>query len=315
MIYDEFCKNVKIIVKMLNGAGVTVSMHTVEKKNGVIRTGIVLRTENQEVAPTIYLEQYYEEYKKGRGLVEIAKEIVATFESSQITLDMQVGDILMLEKAKDRICFRLMNYKANEDILKGIPHIPYLDLAIYFVLEMAREKDEIATVTVTNEMMKKWGITTDALYSLSIQNTKSLYPVTIKSMGSIFLEMAEAAFEGELGDMQRFDEQELQDVGHGMLVISNESAINGASAMLFNNIFEDLAEKEQADLYILPSSIHELIVVAKKEEMDAEALRNMVVEVNETQVAREERLSNNVYLFERETNQLTALFEEEYSYV
>ena len=90
-----------------------------------------------------------------------------------------------------------------------------------------------------------------------------------------------------------------------MYVLSNKSKLNGSGCLFYHNLLHNLCEKLECDLYILPSSIHEVILIPAYDHDSYDELTSMVKEVNSTQLSKEEILSDHVYFYSRETGQIS----------
>ncbi len=90
-----------------------------------------------------------------------------------------------------------------------------------------------------------------------------------------------------------------------MFILTNESRLNGATCMLYENVLDKFANEIKSDLYILPSSIHEVIILPKKEWYKKSDLESMINEVNTDNLSVDEILSDRVYMFERKNGILT----------
>ncbi len=171
---------------------------------------------------------------------------------------------------------------------------------IYKVI-VGNNADGTATITIRNEHMAHWGVEADQIHELAMANTKEILPVTIQSMNEVMREIF--AKDGMDEEMMNIMFEEMP-ADKQMYIISNKSKINGAASMFYEDALSGLCEKLGTDLYILPSSVHEVIAVSS-EMGTPEELSQMVREVNGSQVAPEEQLSDHVYKFEAATKTLS----------
>ena len=95
----------------------------------------------------------------------------------------------------------------------------------------------------------------------------------------------------------------MPDIPDTMFVLTNDTKVNGAAAILNDDIRQEIAEKV-GDFYMLPSSIHETLIIPKDAGMEFKELEQMVQEVNQTQVAPGERLSDHVYEYDAKEHEL-----------
>ncbi len=297
LAYEDFLFSVKQEAMAYLGEDYQIELKHVLKNNGVMLDGLLIRKYNQTVSPSIYLNQYYEQYKEGRDFLEILEEILGTYEASQ-SESIQIGLNLKYEfdQMKNIITYRLINYEKNKYLLKKIPHLRFLDLAVTFHCIVRNDEDGIGTVRITEEHQQSWGISVDELWKLASENTRRLFPSVIRPMEDIVSDL-----------MSHSNQEELEFKAHSsnMFVLTNTKGINGATCLLYSGVLEEFAEKLDCDFYILPSSIHEVILVpqVKNETVDflnaKSRLEEMVREINETQVAVEELLSDSVYEYSK----------------
>lgn len=88
-----------------------------------------------------------------------------------------------------------------------------------------------------------------------------------------------------------------------MFVITNTKNINGAAAILYDDVLHELANNLESDLYLIPSSIHDIVAIPA--EGDPDELSGMVADINKTQVCTQERLSDNVYFYNRKDGKVS----------
>lgn len=329
MNFDKFIEEIKQMVKEYLGEAVRVEDKTVLKNNGVKLTGIVIMEGKQNCIPNIYLNGYYEQFKEGRCLFDIVYEIAKYYEEHKIEKQINMNSFSDFEQVKDAICFRLINYEKNEELLKQIPHIPYLDLAIVFFCIVNNECIGNGSILIKNEHLKKWQVDLKCVQSYAFCNTKKIFKGRIKPMEDVICEMMkkkmimeiERSIEEQMDSRVKITEEMVEPIiqemmckvyseakGPKMYVASNESKNFGAAAILYDSFLADFANKTQSDYYILPSSIHEVILVpVGNEEDEVLQLKRMVCEVNHTELDMEEILSDSIYLFKRSSGIITKI--------
>ena len=298
LAYEDFLISVKEEVMTYLGDEYQIEQKQVLKNNGIMLDGLLIRKNNQMVSPSIYLNHYYEQYNEGRDFHEIVEEILESYEASQEE-SIQIGLNLKFEfeQMKSKITYRIVNYEKNKHLLKKVPHLRILDLAVTFHCIVRNDEDGIGTVRVSLEHQQNWEISVKTLWELASSNTKRLFPAVIRPMEEIVSDLLQQ------NCLDREDElKELSSPNpSNMYVLTNNRGINGATCLLYPGVLEDFATKLDCDFYILPSSIHEVILVpkVKTDTMDfldaKQRLEGMVREINETQVAVEEVLSDTVY--------------------
>ena len=289
---EVFAGTVKSAMEAVYGSECKVDVHKVVKNNGLHLTGITIRNRESNMAPTIYLDGYFADYKDGRTMENICKEIVQVYEKNKVQKDFSLEkQITDFENVKDKICFKLVNREKNAELLADAPYVEYQDLAVIFYVLVSKDKSGTASITVRNSLMDMWGVDADMLYHLAKKNTQRLFrgkvlPI-MKVMEEIIGDSADAFFDMDVHNDSVFP----------MYVATNVLKMNGACILLYDGVLEKFAKKIGGDFYILPSSVHEVLFVPANKDMDARYLIQMVREVNATQVLSDEVLSDNVYMY------------------
>ncbi len=308
MEFTNFKALVRDEVAKRTGEQYVVRINEVMKNNGVVLSGITMMQDDSNISPTIYLNDFYQAYESGRTtLKNIIEEVVATYERNKVNRSVDMRFFMDYESVKHRIIFKLIHAERNEALLEDVPHIRFLDLAIVFQCLVSEEAFGNATILIHRAHARVWDKTEEDLYKQALVNTPKLQRYDIKNMRDILCEIMLREYEGE---DEAFDReaclQELPD-SVPMYVLSNRARVQGASCMLYPELLKDFAQAIRNDFYILPSSVHEVILLPAQGNEDSEALKNMVREVNETQVEREEVLSDSVYYFDRKNSELYLL--------
>lgn len=269
--------------------------------------GLALRPERisgRVASPCVYINNLYETYREtGKSLdailTQTAKVLVDSLNDSQKIVG-QMEDAL--KNYKEKVTFKLINYEQNKECLADRPHRRYLDLAVVYGVAVLAGEDCSGSAVVSNSLMESLGTTEEELFQLAKENTRNLNSPRVSTMFDMLSGLARKC-EFEIPP-------ELPDDSE-MYVITNEKSINGATSIFYEDLLHDLAEKLQDDLYILPSSIHEVIVIPSNGH-DLEELTDMVHEINSTQVDLTEQLSNQVYRYDRAARELTQATDTQY---
>lgn len=255
------------------------------------------------VSPAIYINDMYEAYKNYENINMIMKDaaekVMKNYEHGKKLLPI-VED---KDAIKGNIVFQLINAAQNESLLKNVPHKNFEDLAIIYRIVVQIEPGEgISSSIITNPFAKALGLSEDELFKLAADNTKNLLPIKIRSMDEIMRELFKSEdMPDEVIDMMLPDVPEEMK----MYVITNEYNLNGAGAMLYEKEVGELADKLGTDLLILPSSLHEVIAVPDHPGNNLEEMADMVYQINMSQVDIADRLSNQVYKYNRSERKLS----------
>ncbi len=274
-------------------ANASVELQSVVKNNDLKLTGLTIRSMESNICPTIYLEQFYDEYKNGTDMRRILTNIADVRVRNEVKDVFDVTQITVFENVKNEITPRLMSKKWNEDMLESRPHKLIADLAVTYHIMLKQDINGTASVPVTNALMDSWGVDTDTLHELALRNMPKLIPSTFQSMSEVLSDML-----GENDDAEDIlaGVSSQDDV---MFVLSNEKKMYGAAALLDKVIMQKITDNFES-FYILPSSVHECLIVRSSADMDVNMLTAMVRDVNIGQVAVEDRLSNHVYRYTAE---------------
>ena len=279
----------------------SVMVHKVTKNNNLVLTGISIRSREVNLAPTIYMDSYYNDYKNGRPMAEIMAEVERTYNTCKAEQDFDVNSITDYHCVQDKICYKLVNRDKNKELLADAPYLPFQDLAVVFYVVVSEDSIGTGTVTVRNNLMEMWeNPDIKELYRIAKNNTQRRYKGHVSNMMEIMGEIISDNADNLAPDMaDAFFEMDsvYEDNMMPMYVATNSKKVNGAGVVLYDGFLRTFAEKIGGDFYILPSSIHETILLPANGDMDAEYLIRMVREVNATEVSPEEVLSDNVYMY------------------
>ena len=297
MEYKEFVEYIKMNAGYIAGEGGNITINHVIKNNGCEMDGLVIMEKGKDIAPTIYLDSFYELYTNGENIKNIIRQIEVIYEQNKNNVTFDVNILKHFDTIKDKIVYKVVNYRSNEKLLEQVPHKRILDLAVVFYCLLDNEYGRSATALIYNNNLKNWNVTIDDVYKAALKNTPDLLHSKISSMAALF-EKCGVNVDGEEVDLKDY-------VPSDMYVLTNESKLNGAACILYGNVLYDFAQKLGADLYILPSSVHEVILLPKLSMFEKDELVNMVKEVNTEGVAADEVLSDHVYEYNRTERLIT----------
>lgn len=277
-----------------------VQFHPVKKVNRIL-DGIILVGENQgkDISPTIYINDMYENYKEGNDLQAVLKSAAARMEWLKEG-PLQVPQI-KLEDAKDNIVFQLVNTEQNKEMLNDMPHRKFQDLSITYRWVVEMDVKGTQSIVIDNRMAKMLGFEEGQLYDIAKENTKRIFQPSVQSLSevtrSIFIKDGMPEEMADLITRETSPERE-------MYVMSNDRNMYGAAILLYEDELHKLSERLGTNLFIMPSSIHEVIAISA-DEANPDKLAENVTEINMGQVILEERLSNQVYFYDKDLRQLS----------
>lgn len=274
----------------------TVALNDVRKNNGVSLSGLTINSNDSNIAPVIYLNNYYSEYETGYMKYEdIIGDILTAYEKSKVDCSIDMSSFLNYESVKKKIVYKLINTDMNAELLQHIPHIAFHDLSIVFQVMISEENCRHATILVHNEHLKLWNVSLDELKEDARINTPILNKYEIRNMEDIISELMPM--------------KETEHLPVPLLVLSNKNKLYGAACMLYPDLLKHVSDKTNSSMYIIPSSIHEVLLRPTKKLTSSEYLniREMVSEVNNTQVEEEEILSYSVYFYDKDADKIFKL--------
>ncbi|WP_313152420.1 DUF5688 family protein [Lacrimispora sp.] len=310
MVYETFLETVKQSMKERLGPDFTLILQPITKNNGLILHGLCIGKEDERAAPTIYLNHFYESYQKGRPLNAILDDIMALYQSSPLPDDLPIEEFLSQEQIMEKVIFRLINEPANRELLKEVPHInyPQLDLSIIFYISFQKDEDSLLTALIHNRHQKAWNRTTEELSMAARTNTPRLFPARIRSLPEAIKDIVKKSTEHEINEDTLEEFFDASPLSPPMYVLSNSSGINGAGCLLYEGILKDFASCSGSDLIILPSSIHEVLIIPYSKDISFDELAETVFSINQEEVPEEDRLSNHIYFYSKSSGKLTIAF-------
>lgn len=278
-----------------------VHLEEVIKNNGVKLHGVCIRERESNVAPTIYLEEQYESYQNGIAIDEIVWQVCQQYQRCRRENFESVGKLLDFQYMKPMIAYKLVNYQKNVERLQSMPYVPFEDLAIVFYCMLDCRLGRSVTLPITNQHMAAWNLNVDELYQIAHKNTAVMLPSAVYDMDRILLDSLTEEGSREFADMIR---RKNEQGGSTMYILTNTNKNLGACCILYEKLLSDFARALGNSFYLLPSSIHEMILLPDTGRVVVEELLSMVKEVNATQVEPEEILSDHVYYYLKESETL-----------
>lgn len=307
----EFCQKVKKYLAEDIGEGITLSVKQVTKNNGVVLHGITVSKAGMNISPNIYMDGLYAAYEKGETFRAVMNEVRRIYTESKVEANIDMSFFLDYEKMKEKVVYKAIGYVRNKELLCHVPHVLFLDMALVFYCHVPQKELGSATILVHNSHLKMWGVSKERLYWDAQRNTPRILPARILSMEAMLKEICpadmipkelEKAEEGENGSASVLEK------GGRMFVLGNEKRLFGAASMFYGGIVEEFSDKIEKNLFLLPSSVHEVILMPDDGLKEPEELWKMVCEINETQLEPEDVLTDSVYYFSRKCKKIKKLF-------
>ncbi len=289
MTYYQFIHEVEVRVKEEMKDGVMVYIRSAVKNNGTKRHGLTIAKKGINIYPTIYLEEYYQQFQRGSSVESIAGEILRLYKEIRFQRSFEWEFFKDYREVRRRIVYRLVNREANKELLEEVPYEEYLDLAVVFYVMFEVNSHGMASMMVRDEHLKMWGVSKEEILSEAHENTERLLPYEFRTMFALLEELT-----GEVGSG-------CEDI---MYVMSNRARSYGAATILYEERLDGIGDYLKENYYVLPSSVHEVIIVPESAASGHEAMNALVAEVNETQIEAEEILSDHAYYYDRRKREL-----------
>lgn len=298
MRYEEFTAYVKenILDWIPQGEDMSAEVKVSEKNNGVKEEYLSIeqaeRTGGISIVPVLYLKPMYENYLMGMPMESVLNELAnAYLGAAEPGFDFT--KLQDYEVVKDSIIVALVNTEANKNLLKNLPHQSMNGLSVIYKIDVMHcpiwydeDSNLNAAVNVNHNLMESYGITQEELHQIALENTERLYPPVMRGLHNYIQELM-------------FDDmvEEMQPSKDDIYCLTNSETYLGAAAILYPEKMEEITRK-LGDVYIIPSSIHEVLLVPKTLGTDAESLRQMLCEVNSESVDPKEYLADKIYEYE-----------------
>lgn len=251
---------------------------------------LILHMPDSDSAPIVYLNPLYSSYKNGSTLNDICHSVIAGLKAEAALPQEMIQYLLEPEAARSRIVYRLISRKQNEEFLKTVPWVPFLDLAVIFHIYLGTPGKTLITSVIHKKQASALGLSTKELFSLAKKNTPEFFPVVCDRLDKLIFGW----------DSGLEDPDECGKILPDIYVLTNRSGINGAACLLYENKIKDLADRLGTDFFILPSSIHEVLLLPDSEH-HCDELRDLVRSINRSEVPAEDVLSDEVYHFCRKS--------------
>ena len=286
---EQFLNDIK---ERLADSKAKISTTEVKKLNESY-DAITVTPGGSKIGVNLPVDKFYEAAKNGMSYEKVLDQAIKTIENAiKEGPQVDVAGLTDYSQMKEKLVMEVVSAETNAEMLKTVPHQMLEDMAVVYRFELSSDEKGRATVLVTNQMLDTMGITAEQLHKDAMENAPQIKPAEIRGMSEVLAELMGVEQTELMGAGPVAPEEEQ------MYVASVPDKIHGASVLAYENFMEQAAERAGGDFFILPSSIHEVLIVPDNGQMDLGTLENMVREVNATQVAPEEKLTDNVYHYD-----------------
>lgn len=281
----------------------TVSIQEVVKGNDQKLIGVAIHEPDRNVSPTIYIDSMMDEYKDGTPIDVLMGRIVDIYmeHRNPNQLNFDVSQITDYENIKDMLVTKAINKDLSSEFLETVPHKEFGDLAIICQIRLNEFEGNVASITVRDDLLRQWGKDFDEVMDVAVGNDLMVTEPKLVPMQAI---MSSLMFGEEYEQDSFLPTNEEQ--GMPMFVLQTSDKINGAKLLNQPELMEQVAEFFDSDFIVLPSSIHEAIIIPQGENaFSLSELGQMVRDVNGSEVNPDEVLSDHAYVYSKEEKALT----------
>lgn len=291
MTYETFREKVLQGLQGRELGNVSLRLTKQMKSNGQMKYGIVFENPVTNTSPTIYLEEYYEFYQATEDLNTVI-DLVAGLYQSLPAIQVDEKKLLDYSAAKSRIIMKLVNTEKNRTFLETAPHIPFQDLSIVYHYLIGKSDRMLLSMPVNDEVLKEWGVDTLELHQQALANYNRLLPIKFANLNQHLLDRGflKSKYYAAISD---------NDPNKDMYFLTNEYFSCGAVLMTCKNLMDEIADFFKEDFYIIPSSIHEVILFPRSKAPSKKELDRLIQKVNQEYLDPEEYLSDHAYYYSK----------------
>ena len=275
-----------------SGAEVNISVHTVNKLNESYEA-ITVTPEGSNIGVNIGIDKFYEALDNGRSYDEVVDKAVEVINNGiNQRPDFDINSLSDYSQMKSKLAMEVVSAETNAEMLATVPHQNIEDMAVVYRFVLNSDDEGRASILVTNQLLDSMGVTPEQLHADAMENAPVIKPVEIKGMSEVMAEMMGIEQAEMMGIFPVAPEDEQ------MYVATVPDKVHGAGVLAYQDFMEKAAERAGGDFFILPSSIHEILIVPDNGKMGLKDLEAMVRDVNATQVAPADKLTDSVYHYD-----------------
>ena len=269
----------------------SVNLQTVEKMNETYEA-LTIKPENSDIGVNINANELFRAYSDGMDYDRLVDGAVnKARDALENSPNFNIEAFKDYDKMKETLAMEVVSAERNADLLTTVPHKDMEDMAVVYRFVISTGVGESGSVLVTNKMLDEYGITPEQLHADAMKNAPEVRPMEIKGMGEVLAEQMGI----ENAEMLGFAIPPEQDQ---MLVASVKGNVHGAGVLAYEDFMDKASDRVGGSFFILPSSIHEILIIPDNGQFDLKSLENMVREVNATTVDPVDKLTDNVYHYD-----------------
>lgn len=288
MTYETFLKVTEKRIKDFLPEGYQNKMAVIEpvtRNNGIMQEGFSMRSgKEKESVPVLYLEPFYEEYRRGRKLEEIWRELAEQYEAAQENIQ-DISIPVEYEKVKDNLYVSVCSTEQNAQRLLDAPHEIKEDLALTYHCRVILFDGRVGDFMINNHHLERWGISKEQIQMNAWNNMKKIMPPVFVTMEEMIEHLEGTVSFEEVAEKKL---REVEDAGKDSIfyVLTNTTMDCGAVYMFDGDLMAKIAKRLDSNLLLLPSSRHEILILKEMRDIDLFDLQMMVEEINRDFVNR-----------------------------
>lgn len=282
-----------------NKEDIEVNVQEIVKSNDLKLTGLIINEPGKNMSPTIYIDSYVDEFRNGEDIDALIGNIADLYIdcNEPPELKSEVDKITDFDSIKDKLVTKIINTEFSSEYLKGIPHKEFGDLSVICQILLSENRGNTASVTIKDDLLKTWGKDFDEVIAIASENDLKITQPRLVPMQAMITQLMYGEDFKQEGFLPDREEEEIP-----MFVLGTDDKYNGAKLLNKPELLEQIAEFFGTDFIVLPSSIHESIIIPQTDDLpyDITELGKMVREVNGSEVRPEEVLSDHAYVYNKE---------------
>lgn len=284
---EQFVEDLKERLQA-GGGEYLVEPNEVQKMNQTYEA-VTIKPQEATIGVNLNLTEIHERYEGGMSYDSLVNEVADRADRAlHDRPDFNLEELKDYDRMKEKLSMEVVSSGRNAELLKGVPHRNIEDMAVVYRFVLDIDKEGMGSILVTNKLLDSYGITPEQLHADALQYAPVMRPAVIQTMAETLLEMMGP----EAKDMIPVMPED------PLFVASVPDKTQGAGVIAYQDFMDQAAERVGGDFFILPSSIHEVLLVKDDGNVDINNLEGMVKEVNETQVAPEDVLTDSVYHYD-----------------
>ncbi|SDB44903.1 hypothetical protein SAMN02910298_02229 [Pseudobutyrivibrio sp. YE44] len=293
MEYEQFKEKIaEDVGNMLEAKGygdVNIKFEITDKVNQTYES-MVVTPEGSTVGASLKVDSMFDHYKVTGDYEAALNKAANTFERAIDNMpSYDTKAITEYDNVKDKLAIQLIPANKNENLLQKIPHKLIEDMAIVYRLILDKTEDGTSTVLVTNNLVQQFGITPEQLHEDAVENSPKIRPAELSTLRDTLVSMVGP-------EMAEFMDPEGPE--SKLYVATVDDKMNGAGVIAYPGFMEEVADTMGGDFYVIPCSVHEVIMVPDLPEMDIKNMEEMIHMVNSTELKPEDVLSEKLYHYD-----------------